>query len=101
MKTKIKKIIKEYSKNISEQGGYDDEDIMRHHYSGLMNSMVLSGSKIYSEYKKLVEEILPEMIDEENKDGLITILEELKKFLSKYDEFLFEIHNKNLKKFNK
>ena len=101
MKTKIKQIVREYRENIYEQGGYDDDDIMRQHYSGLMNSMVSSGGKIYVEYKKLVNTILPEIIDDEISEELYENLTKLKEFLVGYDKFLENTHNKNVKKFNK
>lgn len=99
MKSKIKKIIREYSNELSEQGGYDDEDIMRSHYSGLMTEMADSGLVIFKEYKKLVDNVVPELLDDKFRDELISNLEKLKEFLFGYDKFLEKNHKKNLKRF--
>jgi hypothetical protein len=101
MKNTIKKIIKEYRNDLSEAGGYDDEDMMKIHYSGLMSNMTSSGDKIYGEYVKLVDKVLPEILDEDLGKELINNLEKLKDFLVSYDEFLEKTHNKNLKMFRK
>lgn len=101
MKQNIKKIIKEYSKKLSEQGGYDDEDIMKHHHSVIMTEMMESGINIFKEYKNLVDNILPDITDEKTKNDLVINLEKLKEFLIDYDQFLEKNHQKNLKRFNK
>lgn len=101
MKNTIKKIIKEYRKELSEQGGYDDESIMGHHYSGLMNEMIKSGFLIFNEYEKLVNNVLPEIIDQKVSNDLTSNLEKLKEFLESYDDFLEKNHKKNIKRFNK
>lgn len=99
MKNTIKKIIKEYHKELSEQGGYDDEDIMKDHYSGLMTEMGTSALIIFKEYKKLVNNVLPEILDEKVSDELVKNIEKLKEFLESYDNFLEKNHKRNLKRF--
>ncbi len=101
MKTKIKKIVKEYREHIQEIGGYDDEDSMKLHYSGVMASMSSAGETIYSEYVNLVDNILPEILDDSVSKELVDNLEKLKEFIISYDKFLEKTHNKNIKRFTK
>lgn len=101
MRKNIKKIVKEYSEKLSEQGGYDTEDLMQHHYSGFMTEMMESGESIFDEYVKLHKVVLPEILDENLKDGLINSLEKLEDFLEYYKDFLQKAHMKNVKRFNK
>jgi hypothetical protein len=101
MKSRIKNIVKEYREHIQEIGGYDDEDSMKLHYSGLMSDMASAGESIYSEYVNLVDNVLPEILDESISKELVDNLEKLKQFMISYDKFLEKTHNKNIKRFTK
>lgn len=99
---KIKKILKEYKKgkqSLSEYGGYDDEFIMASHYSHLIGLMDSVLDKTHIEYQRLIQDILPQISDDNTQDDLITNIEKFKEFLEGFDEFLYNLDKKNKERF--
>jgi hypothetical protein len=99
---KIKKILKEYKKDkqsLSEYGGYDDEFVMGSHYGHLMSLMGSVLDKTHIEYQRLLQHALPQVLDNDTRDDLITNIEKLKEFLEGFDDFLYNLDKKNKERF--
>ena len=51
------------------------------------------------EYQRLLQHALPQVLDNDTRDDLITNIEKLKEFLEGFDDFLYNLDKKNKERF--